>query len=190
MATPTRDILTHVFLNPKTIKGVTAFKIRVHPKHCYPTSSGRFLPDVQRTIGQVWADRDKYTNRKDPFWWTCLCKKETWAMKRTIRSWLARRVRNAMVESLKAQGLSANGTRLDPSAGKDLVGSAQLVPNEPLLKMPYEELQKETDAVVKFLVKEFSKANGGMSKGSQHKFLKPKPKPKTQDPQIIRTIRI
>lgn len=111
-------------------------------------------------------------------------------MKRTIRSWLARRVRNAMVESLKAQGLSANGTRLDPSAGKDLVGSAQLVPNEPLLKMPYEELQKETDAVVKFLVKEFSKANGGMSKGGQHKFLKPKPKPKTQDPQIIRTIRM
>jgi len=61
---------------------------------------------------------------------------------------MARRVRHAVVESLRKEGFKPDGTRLEGKAGDSLYGTAHFTPETTILKMPYTELVKQTDAAV------------------------------------------
>ncbi|RDL36526.1 uncharacterized protein BP5553_05878 [Venustampulla echinocandica] len=138
-------------LGLKAIKGVTAFQVRYTDLHAYSITSGRFAPGYP-TLQQIYADR-KYMVRTDPFWWSCVARKDTGFAKSVVRSWSARRVRNALGESLAKKGFAKDGARLEKGAGKhDLYGSAQLTPTALCLRMPYTELVKQTDIAVEWFM--------------------------------------
>lgn len=66
-----------------------------------------------------------------------------------MRSWLARRTRNAFRESLKKKGFDADGRSLPGSGNKaDLFGTASFAVQRAALKVPYVELVKQTDIAV------------------------------------------
>jgi hypothetical protein len=141
------DILYSQALFPIPVHGATAFALRFSPKHTYSPTSGRFKPEKLQ-LKQEWA-QNRWNERKEPFWWSAVPKRETAHHHATVRSWMSRRMRNAVVESLKKEGFKPDGTRLEGRYGGPLYGTAHFTPQTTILKMPYTELVKQTDAAVK-----------------------------------------
>lgn len=65
---------------------------------------------------------------------------------------MARKVRHAVTESLRKQGFRADGTRLDGSKGRELYGTAQFTPEQPIMKMPFTEVVKQMDVAVSTMI--------------------------------------
>ena len=106
-----------------------------------------------------------------------------------MRSWIARRTRNAFAESLKKRGFDPDGRRLPGSGNKaDMFGTASIAVSRVAMTTPYVELVKQTDIAVKYMenfqVKRegFKKGGKGQAQGTQlgdngHKQNKRKDRP-------------
>lgn len=73
-------------------------------------------------------------------------------MKGVTRSYMARRVRCAIVESLRKKGFNSDGTSAD-GTGKEIYGSAQFRTETPALTLPFVEIVKQTDIAIERLIK-------------------------------------
>ncbi|TVY65757.1 hypothetical protein LSUE1_G006026 [Lachnellula suecica] len=146
------DILPSSNLKKITIPNVTAFGLRFHHRHVYSITSGRFQANMTPSLTQSWAE-SRWSARTDPFWWSCVPRKETAHMKRTVRSYMARVVRHAVVESLRKQGLKSDGTSLDGTDGKLLFATAQFTPESSVLKTPFAEVVRQTDTALATIIK-------------------------------------
>ncbi|EPE26666.1 hypothetical protein GLAREA_02579 [Glarea lozoyensis ATCC 20868] len=119
--------------------------------HCYHLHSDRIRIDGVVQPIHVWADRSRWYKRTDSLWWSVICKKDAALMRRTVRSYTARRVRNAVTESLKKQGYNPDGSRLVEDGVPNLFGTLQVMPRSKALTAKYVEILKETDLVVKLI---------------------------------------
>jgi hypothetical protein len=123
---------------------ITSFALSYHPEHAYPITSHMQGPP---TLQNKWIAR-KFQARTEPFWWSCIAKKDIGTMKSTIRSWLARRVRHAFVRSLNKEGIASDGTSLDSKEKVILSGSAQIIIRASAVKVSYTDLVRQTDVGV------------------------------------------
>jgi hypothetical protein len=138
-------------LAPVNRSGVSHLLVKYSPNRTYAFSSDRFASDNPITSYHIWADRSKWYKRTDSFWWSVLCKKDSTAPKRVLRSYVARKVRNAIVDSLKKKGYKADGSRLVDDEVPPLSGTMQITPVNTVLTMKYADVVKETDVVIKTL---------------------------------------
>ena len=81
-----------------------------------------------------------------------MCKKDSLASKSTVRSHLARRVRTAMVKSLRKEGYKADGSRLVEDGLPPMTGTASIIPVNTVLTLKYEDLLAQTDLVIQRLM--------------------------------------
>jgi hypothetical protein len=164
--------------------GVVAFGCRFRNLHAYTANACRLMEQNNSAVGRIFLQR--WAERQDPLWWSCIAFIKGFDSKRTRRSWAARRLRTAFVESLKKQGYAANGTRLDGSGRKPLFGTAQLSPHEPMFKTKIEDLVKQTDIAVaamlghtgKFPVKKTRETTNEHIQGKKIGGPKPRVRPK------------
>ncbi|CAG8950242.1 hypothetical protein HYFRA_00008480 [Hymenoscyphus fraxineus] len=145
-------------------KKIVAMSAFYSPYYVFALSSNRYTSEAD-TLAKEWAER-QFNTRSEPFWWTCITKKEALTSKRTLRSWIARRTRMAFVESLRKRGYGSDGTRLDPTdGGKALYGTAQFLVREPCLLMKTEDLRKETDLALETIFQRMKKLEGKQKHG-------------------------
>lgn len=160
MAHPTlkalRDNGIQNFTTLKHIGGLKAFVCRFAPHPAYSALTSRILEQQYHPLQEKLLKR--YTSRTDPLWWSCLSFKT--AGKRVVRSWLARRLRICFVEALKKEGFHRDGNRLNDQK-PPLHGTVQLSPNTSMVDMSNEELQKEADLAVKYIMRICNKSKDG-----------------------------
>jgi hypothetical protein len=147
---------------PLSSSGITAFTARFHNKHAYSLSSGRFTAHPPTWVLKAEWSLSRWSERKEPFWWSCVAKKEVAVMKKLPRSYTARKVRNAIVESLRKKGFNPDGTSAD-GTGKELYGSAQFLPEAPALKLPFAEIVKQTDIAIERIIEGIQKLDNSAS---------------------------
>lgn len=89
-------------------------------------------------------------------------RKELAVAKKLTRSWMAKRVRCAVVESLQKKGFKPDGTSLDGTQ-KEIYGTAQFLPGPLALKLPYADIVKQTDTAIEKIIKVESKSQDNRS---------------------------
>jgi hypothetical protein len=141
-------ILNVEHLAPFNRSGISNILVKYHPNRTYLYASDRFNNASPITSYTRWADRSAWFKRTDPFWWSVLAKKDSIAPRRTLRSYIARKVRNAVKDSLKKNGYKADGTRLVDDGQQPLTGTMQIVPLNNVLTMKYADIVRETDVVI------------------------------------------
>jgi len=147
---PRASIQLNGVLRPLKLGKTVAVTARYANVKAYPVSSyTQLMPDNPR-----WPMLEKrWQTRTDPLWWSATSSKD-FAMKSTVRSWACRRVRTALVNSLKKKGWDRNGRPIAGS-GQDapLYGTLQLSPAFGSIGIGVKELSKETDMIVSEIVK-------------------------------------
>lgn len=128
--------------------GLTAFRLRFRKVHAFTWTKAQYLGTPDHPLVPMLLKR--YALREEiPLWWTCITQREGGHTDRVVRSWLARRTRNAFTESLRKKGFDTDGRRLPGSGNKaDLFGTASIAVQRAALKVPYAELVKQTDIAV------------------------------------------
>ena len=153
MSAPSKIIQAHESLPWINTKGaIKAFGFRFGNAHAYGFTKSRFLDAQYHPLKSFFNQR--YASRDEPLWWSCISRRQSGRSDRVARSWLARRGRNAFVESLRKKGYDADGRPL-PGTGNesDLYGTASIIMELPALKMSYEELGKQTDIAVSVIIR-------------------------------------
>ena len=131
-----------------TKPGFTAFRLRFRKAHAFTWTKAQYLQTADHPLVPMLLKR--YALREEtPLWWTCITQREGGHTDRVVRSWLARRTRNAFTESLKKAGFDADGRRLPGSGNaEDLFGTASFAVQRAALEVPYVDLIKQTDIAV------------------------------------------
>ncbi|KAG9236076.1 hypothetical protein BJ875DRAFT_245707 [Amylocarpus encephaloides] len=168
------SILYYKHTKPLTLPGIQHLKIRHSTKHAYLQAAGRWEPG-RRTLAEEWADRDGHMKRDEPLWWSCIANKtlNKAGDKRTVRSYVARKLRTAMVDSLKERGYDENGRSL-VGDNRSIYGSCQITAEVDTAKMKYVDIVAQTSKIVESLEKDSRKVQ---SKGFYPKRSKPGQKP-------------
>jgi hypothetical protein len=146
------DIEFYHKLNLLSTTGLTAFTARFTNKHAYSISSGRWTEHLPTWILKGEWSLSRWAERKEPFWWSCVSKKELATMKSVPRSYMARKVRSAIVESLQKKGFNPDGTSAD-GTGKELHGTAQFRTEAAALTLPFAQVVKQTDTAIERIIK-------------------------------------
>jgi hypothetical protein len=149
--------------------GLTAFQFRFRKIHAFTWTKAKYLETPIHPLTPAVLKR--YALRQaTPLWWSCVATREAGHSDRVVRSWLARRTRNAFAESLKKRGFDTDGRRLPGSGNQaDLFGTASFSVLRLAAKLPYVELIKQTDIVVS-KIQEFQARgdNGQNRRGKGH----------------------
>lgn len=94
----------------------------------------------------------RWDTRTDPLWWSAIAHKNV-GMKRTPRSWAARRVRLAFTNALRRQGYARDGSPIEESGHQSpLRGTLQLAADPGALKATTEQIETEADMVVQSII--------------------------------------
>jgi hypothetical protein len=128
--------------------GITAFYFRFRNAHAYGWTKARALDEPLHPLKQHLLKR--YAVREEvPLWWSCVTTREVGHTDRVVRSWLARRTRNAFKESLRKKGYDTNGRPLLESGNEaNIFGTANLSVKREAMKLSFVELVKQTDVAV------------------------------------------
>lgn len=166
-------ILASSYLGPLPIRRVKYIQVRYSKNYAYLLSSRRFDHSKPQTPEEEWADRSKWNRRTDSLWWSVLCKRDAITSKRVTRSYLARKFRHALVESLRKKGFKSDGFRLVEDGIPPLTGSMQVTPDTTALTLDFATVVGETDLVVEALMAPGAgeKARKGMQYMSRAKYL-------------------
>ncbi|KUJ23547.1 uncharacterized protein LY89DRAFT_185625 [Mollisia scopiformis] len=157
----------HALLNftPKVRKGEAAISLKFRAEHCYTLNAMRWTENSQvqsAILSSIHLKR--WAERTDSLWWSALSHMAVG--KRTVRSWCARRLRNAFTESLWKEGFAPDGSTLPGSRRRQpMIGTAMLGATPPILKINNDALIEQTDAAVKHMIwvnsrDRWQKANG------------------------------
>lgn len=75
--------------------------------------------------------------------------------KRTVRSWVGRRLRVAFIESLRKKGYASDGSSLPGTADKaPIIGTAMLGAVPAILKIKNDSLIEQTDSAVQMMIRQ------------------------------------
>ncbi|KAH7418011.1 hypothetical protein BKA64DRAFT_653336 [Cadophora sp. MPI-SDFR-AT-0126] len=166
-------ILDYNWLTPLSPAGRntwSAFSIRYRDARVYSISAMRWLETLPSNFPLRKVFEQRWEERTDPFWWSAIAYKHL-ESKRVVRSYAARKLRMAFTESLKRKGFAPDGNTLAGGEAGPLTGTAQLTPNEHILKTELSDLIAQTDAaleaVLKIRDKGLRKKAGGFPKGRQ-----------------------
>lgn len=151
-------ILPNSVLRSMKLGSINSFHARYANVKAYPQSTGSLmLQDNAR-----WPMLAKrFEQRMDPLWWSATTTKEV-APNRTVRSWICRRVKQAMVESLRKRGWDSNGRPIEGGGRESsLYGTLQFKPLAASIQCTVSRLLEETDMVVSQIVEaqEASRSN-------------------------------
>jgi hypothetical protein len=132
---------------------MNAFICRFGKVHAFSWTKSRFLDPPPHPLAPYVLKR--YAQREEvPLWWNCVAKKETGQSERVVRSWIARRTRNAFKESLRKQGFGTDGRPLPGSGNKaDLFGTVCLSVRRLAATISYVDLVKQTDIAMSYIVR-------------------------------------
>ena len=145
-----RSPLTLPFQDPTGTPA--AFSWRFARFHAYTYTAVSYLDKPMNPLYNF-AKR-RWDARQEPLWFSIIAKKHVGVNnRRCVRSWLARRLRAAFVHSLKKNGYAPDGTRLEGSQGDNLLGTAQIIAEQPMIKMDKEMVQEQTDKAVLEIIK-------------------------------------
>jgi len=143
-----RAILNSYSLYPLNLPGVNALCAKYTKKYAYASTASKSLENPEAALYPKYEKR--WQARQEPLWWNASTWKD-FANKKVVRSWVARRVRQAFVESLKKRGYTQDGSRIN-GLGKPLVGTAQFFPQRPILKTKFNDLVLQTDSVLQAII--------------------------------------
>ncbi|EPS28444.1 hypothetical protein POX_f07528 [Penicillium oxalicum] len=134
--------------------------LRYTSDHVVPPVAQRYLGSpvhpIRPKIAYMYANRDPTT-----LWWRVSVSHLN-QFKRTVRSWCARRARMAFQESLKRQGFDRLGRSTSSSTWSQkqpLLGSLELTLRPACLHQSFEALQKDTDFLLKGILKHRERSN-------------------------------
>jgi hypothetical protein len=144
-----RKILDYKAIFTLPLRGVNAFSARYTKQYAYVASTARSIDFPSATLQRKFENR--WQTRPDPLWWSVITRK-SFADKRVLRSWAARRVRQAFVESLRKEGYAQDGSRIGRQ-GVPLIGTAQLFPVGTIMKTNFKDLVSQTDLLVQAIIK-------------------------------------
>lgn len=185
-----RKILGPFSTYPLNIRGVNAFATRYTRRYAYASTASKLIDFPGAALYPKFERR--WQTRQEPLWWNVTTRKD-FEHKRVVRSWVARRVRQAFVESLRKSGYAQDGSRITGS-GDPLVGTTQLFPERPILNMKFEEVVLQTDKVVQAIIDledSFNEKKGalGGKKKLFPKYTKKEFKPPEPERQPFRRIK-
>lgn len=144
----TRKILNYSAIKLLNLPTVNAFAARYTTDYCYVAPTPPAIEYPTHALFPMFAKR--WQTRQEPFWWNVIARKDI-ENKRTVRSWVARRLRHAFVESLKKKGYKPDGHRIDGN-GVPLIGTAQLFPHHSILRKKFVDLVYQTDLTVEAIL--------------------------------------
>ena len=144
--------------------GITAFQFRFRKIHAFTWTKAKYIDTPIHPLVPVTLKR--YALRQEtPLWLTCVATRETGHSDRVVRSWTARRTRNALAESLKKKGFDINGRRLPGSAtDANLFGTAALSVLRVAATTSYADLVKQTDIAVSYIQDYQAREDSGLIK--------------------------
>ncbi|CAD6502746.1 BgTH12-05336 [Blumeria graminis f. sp. triticale] len=94
----------------------------------------------------------RLSRRTEPLWWSAIATLPV-SGKRVVRSWIARRIRIAFIESLNNRGYSADGSRIKADNEPPLIGTVQIFAYQPaLITMKTPELKEKVDRSVQLFI--------------------------------------
>jgi hypothetical protein len=152
-----RTIVNSYSVHLLNIPGVNAFCAKYTKKYAYASTVSKLLDFPEAALHPKFEKR--WQTRQEPLWWNVTARRD-FEHKRSVRSWVSRRVRVAFVESLRKRGYAQDGSRIN-GAGEPLVGTAQFFPERPILNTKFKDLVLQTDSVVTAIINR----GGGLYKG-------------------------
>ncbi|KAK0112874.1 hypothetical protein ONS95_014596 [Cadophora gregata] len=141
------DITWLTSLNPAGRNTWSAFTIRYRDARVYTVTALRWRDTHPNNFPLRKLFEQRWDERMDPFWWSAIAYKSL-ESKRVVRSYAARKLRIAFTESLKKKGFAPDGNTLMGGEAGPLTGTAQLTPNETILKTRLSDLVIQTDAAL------------------------------------------
>ncbi|RKF64382.1 hypothetical protein OnM2_019081 [Erysiphe neolycopersici] len=170
-----RRIMPYSFLQRLPKSGdatTTGFTLLFSPEPCFLVTSSAWAinPGICPTVSNNFQ---RWNQRPQALWWSAIGTLKL-APKRVLRSWAARRLRVAFVESLRKCGYSQDGVRISVNKKNgvfhqpSLKGTVQIFANNPsLIKMRNHDLMKQMDFTVQLLIKKLTETG---SKNSRNRF--------------------
>ncbi|KAN0119587.1 hypothetical protein V8E51_001795 [Hyaloscypha variabilis] len=146
----TRKILQYSSIKPLAVRTANAFSTKYTKEYCYVATTPPAIEYPTHALGPMFFQR--WQTRSEPFWWSVVVRKGI-ENHRTVRSWVARRLRHAFIESLRKKGYGPDGNRIDGN-GEPLIGTAQLMPNESIKTKKFSDLVKQADLTVEAIIKQ------------------------------------
>jgi len=144
----TRKILQYSHIRAIPVRTVDAFTPKYTKEYCYVATTPPAIEYPTHALSPMFFQR--WQTRQEPFWWSVITRKDI-ENRRTVRSWVARRLRNAFIEALRKKGYGSDGTRIDGN-GEPLIGTAQLIPNESIKTKKYSDLVDQADLTVEAII--------------------------------------
>src|ERR1700761_1304430 len=92
-----RKILNYSAIKPLTIPAVNAFAAKYTKEYCYVATTPPQIEYPTDALFPMFVKR--WQTRQEPFWWAVIARKDI-ENHRTVRSWIARKLRHAFMESL------------------------------------------------------------------------------------------
>ncbi|KAG0651445.1 Chitin biosynthesis CHS5 [Hyphodiscus hymeniophilus] len=145
--------------------GMTAFTLRFRNIHAFTWTKAQWIDNPIHPLTSVALER--YAVRQGtPLWLTCVATREAGHSDRVVRSWLARKAKHALAESLKKKGFDMEGRKLPGSGNKaDLFGTALFSVMRLAATTPYVDLIKQTDVAVSYMQKFQNREKDGQKNG-------------------------
>jgi hypothetical protein len=145
----TRIIRNFGLMKPLGLPTVNAFATRYSKEYCYVAPVHPAVEYPTHALHSMYVKR--WQARQEPFWWNVIARKDI-DNHRTVRTWAARRLRHAFVESLRKKGYAPDGNRIDGN-GQPLIGTAQLFPHQTIMRRNFLDLVWQTDLAVDAILK-------------------------------------
>ncbi|GAE00229.1 conserved hypothetical protein [Paecilomyces variotii No. 5] len=149
----------------KLVQTTKQFHLRWSQKTVVPPVAARYLGaqshPIRPKIAHMYANRDP-----DTLWWRV--QTNSLDHKRVVRSWCARRVRNAFRKALRDRGYDGEGRRIsqstdavEPSSQPEpgLKGSVEIVVRPESIKEKFTEVLKESSSLVDTVVQLYNQRN-------------------------------
>ena len=152
----------------KKLKGLDVCHLYVSRGYKVPTPATKTLADINDprywlcAEKYAWLEDERYRSENKGFWLVMVDARVQ--LGRVKRSWVRRRLKNAVTDRLRAYGFDTSGRRLDPTPGSDslpataqhdytrLIGIAELHPKESSFETKFEEVQNQADIIVQYIL--------------------------------------
>ncbi|KGO47764.1 hypothetical protein PEX1_101470 [Penicillium expansum] len=127
--------------------------LRYWPKCNTPPVAARYLNSPTHPIRPKIVDLCGHRERNTLWWRVSVANIQQ--SKRAVRSWCARRVRIAIEQALRQQGLDKLGKPLvseSPSQSKKLAGTMEIYVQPPCIAQDFETVQKDAHHLISLLL--------------------------------------
>lgn len=124
-----------------------AFVWKFGAAYAYSYAGGTYLDNPLHPLYEV--SKSRWMAKQEPLWLSFVAVKSNGENSRCVRSWLTRRLKGSVTESLRKNGYGRDGNPL-PGSQKTLPlsGTAQFITERTMVKMSPDTLQEQADKAV------------------------------------------